>query len=167
MAGVTRITACVAALLVAAACQTSSRQDPPPAEATEPPRASDGPILVKAPAEGDVATYVAAEAQAGQARGYRTLVYVGATWCEPCQYFKQAVAAGDLRDQFPDLRLLEFDSDRDDPRLEAAGYGSTMIPLFVVPGPDGRGTDARIAGGAKGPEGVAKLVPHIAGLLAE
>src|SRR4051794_41158698 len=77
----------------------------------------------------------------------RLLVYVSATWCEPCERFQKAVRAGELDAAFPKLRLLKFDYDNDHPRLEQAGYTGNLIPRFVIPGPDGRGTDRRMEGG--------------------
>ena len=158
-----------AALALAVACQSSGENEPTPAKAStpaKPERATDGPEIVPGNADGDIAQFVANELARGETDGYRVIVYVGATWCAPCKQFKSAVAAGSLRAQFGDLRILEFDSDRDDPRLNAAGYGSMMIPLFVLPGSDGRGTDVRFAGAPKGPGAVDIIVPQLTELLA-
>ena len=92
---------------------------------------------------------------------------VGASWCEPCRRFHEAVTRGELDATFPTLRLLEFDLDRDQARLQAAGYGSRMIPLFEVPGPDGRASGRRIEGSIKGPGAVAEIVPRLRRILAK
>src|SRR5205085_12573423 len=81
--------------------------------------------------------------------GRRLLVYVSATWCKPCERFQAAVRAGELDSEFPHLRMLKFDHDRDLARLEAAGYAGNLIPRFVIPAADGRGTDQRMEGGTK------------------
>ncbi|WP_234023057.1 thioredoxin [Sorangium cellulosum] len=99
--------------------------------------------------------------------GRELVVYVGASWCEPCTRFHDAVKAGQLDATFPALRLLEFDLDRDRDRLAAAGYASAMIPLFVVPGEDGRGTPLRIEGSVKGARAVDEIVPRLEGILAQ
>ena len=155
------------AVLLSAGCSSSgapSDSPPPAVEAAAP--ATAAPALIEAPAQGDVAALVREQlADAAQA-DRRLLVYVGATWCEPCERFKAALAAGALDHALPNVRVYAFDSDRDEARLEAAGYGSPMIPLFVMPGPDGRGTDSRFAGSIKGPAAVSDIETKLRTLLA-
>src|SRR2546430_8023835 len=88
---------------------------------------------------GDAATVVASEMARARREGRELLVYVGATWCEPCRRFHQAAAAHKLDADFPRLRLLEFDSDRDGERLATAGDGSRLIPVVARPGADRKG----------------------------
>src|SRR3954467_13737119 len=88
--------------------------------------------LIAAPAGQDAATVVA-ERLHKTPRGRRLLVYVGAAWCEPCERFKRAAAAGELDAQFGDVDLLVFDADADSERLARAGYVSQLIPLLVEP----------------------------------
>jgi thiol-disulfide isomerase/thioredoxin len=95
----------------------------------------------------------------------RVVVYVGATWCEPCQQFHQAAAAGSLDALFPDLTLVEFDLDRDRERLNQAGYTSKYIPLFALPGPDGSASGKQVEGGIKGDAAVAFMAPRLKELL--
>ncbi|PRQ02149.1 hypothetical protein ENSA5_26080 [Enhygromyxa salina] len=118
-----------------------------------------------APASGDVVEIVTRERERAAAEGRLLLVYVGASWCEPCEHFHAAVDDGTLDAAFPTLRLLEFDLDRDRDRLAAAGYSSRMIPLFVAPGPDGRAGPRRTEGGIKGPEAVEHLRPRLEALV--
>jgi len=96
----------------------------------------------------------------------RLLVYVGASWCEPCRRFHEAASAGKLDAQLGGLRLLEFDYDRDEPRLRAAGYVSQLIPLFALPAPDGRASGRQIEGSIKGDGAVAQILPRLQALLA-
>jgi hypothetical protein len=135
---------------------------PPPAEPTP-----SGPHVrfVRA-GPGDVATLVRAFALEVRAEGRTPLVYVGATWCEPCTYFHEAATRGDLDGELPALTLLELDLDVDAERLAAAGYSSRMIPLFVVPGEDGRATERRIEGSIHGPGSPAQIVPRLRAILA-
>lgn len=98
--------------------------------------------------------------------GRDVVVYVGAPWCEPCTRFHDAVARGELDATFPTLTLLELDHDRDRASLEAAGYASRMIPLFAIPGEDGRSTGRMIQGSVKGEGAVANIVPRLKALLA-
>lgn len=131
------------------------------------PRAADAPLVLARgirfvkPGSGDVATIVRAERDKAAADGRNLIVYVGATWCEPCQRFHQAAKAGELDGEFPDLTILEFDLDEDRDRIVAAGYVSKLIPLFVKPGPDGRASDRRFEGGVKGSGAVANITPRL------
>ena len=93
------------------------------------------------------------------------LVYVGATWCEPCRRFHQAVEQGKLDSSFPGLRLVEFDLDRDRERLASAGYVSRLIPLFAVPGADGRATGRQMEGSIKGDGAVGEIAPRLRALI--
>jgi 7-cyano-7-deazaguanine synthase in queuosine biosynthesis len=113
---------------------------------------------------GDGAGAYAAFVEA-RAEGRAFLVYVGATWCEPCQRFHRAAEAGAVDATLGPLTLLEFDLDRDKDRLEAAGYASRYIPLFALPAEAGRATDRRVEGSIKGEGAVAELVPRLRALL--
>jgi hypothetical protein len=147
----------LAAALLLAACQRPHQQ---PARVHPP-----GPELIEAgsgPADAVVRT---ALAEAGR-DGRRLLVYVSATWCEPCERFQKALRAGELNASFPQLTLLKFDHDRDLDRLQAAGYAGNLIPRFVIPGPDGRGTAQRMEGGTKAEDTVsASIGPRLQRLL--
>lgn len=166
-------------LLVAAALALSACSDPAPsrdsAAAPPPPTATSaapaparpaGPLIEWMPApDGDLAAIAKSEAERAKKDGRVLLVYAGATWCEPCQRFHEAAVAGEIQGDLPPLRMLELDLDRDGDRLAAAGYGSRMIPLFAVPGPDGRGSDLRIEGSIKGSGAVSNIVPRLRALL--
>jgi hypothetical protein len=116
--------------------------------------------------EGAVDAVVRAALADARRDGRHLVVYVSATWCVPCERFQAAVRAGRLDASFPDLRLLLFDHDRDVARLAAAGYDGRLIPRFVVPGPDGRGTGRRIEGGTKSDDTVSTFIaPRLAQLL--
>ena len=150
------------ALMVLSACRPNARAHDPAVEMHAP----SGPhIRFQAVSEGDVATQVEAFVRAARAEGRTPLVYVGATWCEPCRYFHDAAERGELDDELPPMALLEFDQDRDATRLAAAGYGSRMIPLFVVPADDGRGGSQRIEGSIHGPGSPAQIAPRLRAIL--
>jgi hypothetical protein len=100
------------------------------------------------------------------AEGRTLLVYVGATWCEPCQRFHHAVEAGDLDATFPNLSILAFDSDTDGEALGNGGYFSRLIPLLALPGPDGHASGKQIEGGIKGDGAVGYIAPRLQALLA-
>ncbi len=160
--------AALAVLVAAAGCRTkdaSAGADPGPSapSATAQPPAAHLELR-HAPA-GPVEKVVTDALSLAGATGRRTVVYVGASWCEPCQRFHQAAARGELDATFPELTLLEFDADADGERLRAAGYNSTYIPLFVLPATDGRSSGQQIEGGIKGEGAVANLVPRLRELL--
>lgn len=115
---------------------------------------------------GGVQDLVARARAAALKDGRRLVVYVGATWCQPCEYFLQALEAKQLPAHLADLRFLKFDNDRDEARLDAAGYGGQMIPRFVLPAKDGSATEFRFEGSIKGPEAVANIVPRLDQILA-
>jgi hypothetical protein len=98
--------------------------------------------------------------------GRQLVVYISATWCQPCERFQKALRAGELDATFPWLRLLKFDQDQDAARLRTAGYDGAFIPRFVLPGPDGRGTARFIEGGTKAEDTVATSIgPRLQQLL--
>lgn len=114
---------------------------------------------------GAVAAIVKSEQARATPSGRRVLVYVGATWCEPCRRFHDAVKAGLLDEQLGSLRLIEFDLDKDAPRLAEAGYAPKLIPLLALPDPQGRASGRQTEGSIKGDGAVADLVPRLTALL--
>lgn len=159
-----RLLLALCALLACTAEPAPVAATPAPAPST-PARAAKPPRLVAAPPGGGVAEVVGAErATAGDAL---VIVYVGAAWCEPCVAFHDALLAGRLDADLPDLRFLEFDLDRDRDRLRAAGYESRYVPLFALPGPDGRASGRQLEGGIKGPNAAQNLVDRLRPLIAD
>jgi thiol:disulfide interchange protein len=140
------------ALLLAAGCEQSAAKS-----------AATGVDIIEAP-PGDVAATVRVESAAAEMLGRDLLVYVTASWCEPCQRFHRAVRAGQLDARFPRLRLLEFDADRDDADLRKAGYKSRYLPLFARPGTDGRASSRLVEGAPKGGT-VSEMASHLEPLL--
>ena len=70
----------------------------------------------------DVAPIIAKEVARATHDHKKLLVYLGATWCEPCVKFHEAAARGPARSgDFGDVRMLVFDADRDNEALERAG----------------------------------------------
>ena len=143
-------------VLILAACQRGEETSPPPRGKLE---------LVALPHVDAIAPVVARELARARADHRDLLVYVGASWCEPCTRFHDAAAAGELDADFPRLRLLVFDAERDHDALVAAGYDSDLIPLFVVPADDGRATGRHIEGSIKGDGAVAQITPRLKALL--
>jgi thiol-disulfide isomerase/thioredoxin len=122
---------------------------------------------IKAPAGEDAASVVKRELERARNDKKRLLVYVGATWCEPCKRFHEAAEAGKIDGIFPNLRLVEFDLDVDGERLARAGYASKMIPLFAIPTENGTGSGKQIEGSIKGEGAVMNLQNRLKPLLDE
>jgi thiol-disulfide isomerase/thioredoxin len=140
------------------ACQPAPAKKPPPAPTTH---AQDKPVFLKGATP--VAPFVAeAQLSAGDAR---VVVYVGASWCEPCQRFHRALEAGELDDALRGVRFVEYDSDTVKPELEAAGYRSRLIPLFAVPAEDGKASGRQQEGSIKGDGAVGNILPRLKELL--
>jgi thiol-disulfide isomerase/thioredoxin len=156
----------LAAAWLAAGASACSKDEP---VKPEPPaaKAPSPPVEIVKTTGDDVAETVRREVVRAKADKRDLLVYVGAKWCEPCQYFHNAAAAGQLDATFPGLRLVEFDLDRDKEALERAGYSSRMIPLFAVPRDDGSGSGEQIEGSIKGPGAVQQIAPRLKELLSK
>jgi len=75
------------------------------------------------------------------------VVYVSATWCEPCKKLKAELESGRLDDQLGTVTLLAFDADKDIDRLGSAGYTFKFVPFVALPGADGRPVDTQEATG--------------------
>ncbi len=110
--------------------------------------------------------FVQQHLEEADASGKRVLVYVGASWCEPCQRFHKALASGDLDEVLAGTKFIEFDADRDLAELRAAGYASKYIPLFSVPDQSGHASGRAVEGSIKGEGAVREyLVPRLLALL--
>lgn len=166
----TRTLMALAALLAnAAGCVGAPYEGESPPTKTEraaaPAAATERPHFVPAKVDGDSVDALVRDAIAA-ADAKRVVVYVGASWCEPCTRFHEAVERGELDAQLAGVRFLEFDADEHTKILDAAGYGGRLIPRFAVPGTDGRGTDAKIEGGIKGDGAVPHIMRRLEELLA-
>jgi thiol-disulfide isomerase/thioredoxin len=153
------------------ACKSQADPAPVPsaevAAASPPPSAPARKLRIVEPPEGSVDAIVRDALAGARAEGRTLVVYVGATWCEPCQHFHHAAERGQLDTAFPHMTLLEFDLDRDRERLVAAGYVSKYIPLFALPGPDGAASGKQIEGGIKGEGAVENLSARLREMLSE
>jgi thiol-disulfide isomerase/thioredoxin len=147
-----RVSLALSCGLLLASCQDCSGSSP----AQSKPRLVRGGL--------PVAPFVAQQLQKGG--GGTTIVYVGASWCEPCQYFHRALEAGELDESLKGVHFLEYDYDASRAALDADGYGSRMLPLFALPGADGRAGARSIEGSIKGPAAVTNIVERLQALLA-
>lgn len=150
-----------ATLLVVVGCT----KPPPAAPAIDP---NSTVRFVTAPMDGVVATIMADQLSRSKAGNRRVLLYAGASWCEPCRYFHEAVDRGELTGKLGAVDLVAFDAQVDAERMLLSGYESQFIPLFALPNPDGKASGRHIEGSTKGPAAVNDdLVPRLKELLAD
>ena len=113
------------------------------------------PSFLRYPGQaGAIEPWIQEQVETADSAHLRVLVYVGASWCEPCQHFHQAVERGELNGTLNGLRFLEFDQDRDAAALKVAGYIYEYIPVLALPDPDGRNHGHMITGSIKGPNAI-------------
>ena len=143
-------------VIALAACQSSGSKPDQPAGKLE---------LVDAPKADDVAPVIAKEVARATGDHKQLIVYLGATWCEPCVKFHAAAARGELDRDFGNVRMLVFDADRDNEALQRAGYKYELVPLFALPGADGRSIDKQIEGSVKGANYVEQISPRLRALI--
>jgi thiol-disulfide isomerase/thioredoxin len=117
------------------------------------------------PGPPDLPSIVTEERKRARAEGRVLVVYVGATWCKPCQKFHQAAKEGLIDGDLPNVTFLEFDLDLDRERLAPAGYVSEYVPFFAIPRDDGQAGRA-IEGAVKGEDVVGGLVTRLKALVA-
>src|SRR4249920_2284717 len=92
-------------------------------ERSAPTKTSSAPGVVKSRAkpqlthrgqpQAPLEQFVQQHVEEADASGMRVLVYVGATWCEPCQRFHKALESGQLDEALAGTKFIEFDADKD------------------------------------------------------
>ena len=124
-------------------------------------------ILKAAPGLADGRVWVRTEMKRAEMEQRKLVIYVGASWCEPCVRFHDAVLAGQLDRELAGVRFLELDADvHERIRGEAdLGCSSRMIPLFARPTAEGRCGAERVEGAIKGDGAVGFILPRLVGLL--
>ena len=93
--------------------------------------------VVEADAEEGAASLIRTKRLEAKAEGRTLVVFVSATWCEPCKRFKAEIASGRLDARLGKTTLLAFDADRDADRLRAAGYTFRFVPFVALPAANG------------------------------
>lgn len=131
-------------------------------------RSGPKPQLVEVPA--DITSgreYVKEQITRAESEGLTLVLYVGASWCEPCQRFHDAVLAGSLDAQLAGVRFLVFDHDAHEAVLGASDLRcrSRLIPLFARPNDDGTCGAQLVEGGIKGAGAVDFIMPKLAKIL--
>lgn len=135
-------------------------------DAAAPPRHGKLELVEAPPGRNlDVAAFVVPQLARARRDHRHVVVYVGATWCEPCTRFHDAAQRGELDAEFGDVTFLGFDADRAGEALERANYRSELIPLFAIPRDDGTASGQQIEGSIKGEGAVGQIAPRLRGLV--
>ncbi|NUP13501.1 MAG: thioredoxin family protein [Polyangiaceae bacterium] len=157
--------------IILAACTGTPEPTPESARANPSATATLAkPEFVRAPAgTTSGAQWVTSEMAKAKADGTKLVIYVGATWCEPCQVFHRAVTEGKLDRDLAGVRFLEFDHDEHEAFLSDADMRceSKLIPLFARPTEQGTCGTARTEGGIKGEGAVGYILPKLQAILSE
>jgi hypothetical protein len=160
------------ALSLGGACTASPPEPMPTTGSTSTASASakvtdrPPPELRRVPSDvADPRAYLQRELEAARSDGRSVLVYVGASWCEPCTRFHDALASGALDSELRGARMLELDHDVHERFLRETECGSKMIPLFAKVTEQGTCSSARWEGGIKGEGAVGYLLPKVKELL--
>lgn len=138
--------------------------EPPPSTTVTSLEARAKPEILKAdPGLAEGRAWVKAELSRAEADGRKLVIYVGASWCEPCVRFHDAVLSGELDRELAGVRFLELDADQHERiRGEAdLGCASRMIPLFARPTAEGRCGAERVEGAIKGEGAVGFILPRL------
>jgi thiol-disulfide isomerase/thioredoxin len=110
-------------------------------------RAGERVRIIPAALDTDALSLVRTKRLEAKAEARLLVVYVGATWCEPCKKFKAELESGRLDDRLGRVTLLAFDADKDVDRLGSAGYTFNFVPFVALPGADGHPSDSQQATG--------------------
>ena len=106
--------------------------------------------FIEATQDSDALSLIRTRRLQAKADGRTLVVYVGATWCEPCKRFKAEIQSGRLDDRLGNLTLLAFDVDKDGDRLATAGYSYRFVPFVALPSAGGRPMETQQATGRGG-----------------
>ncbi len=111
---------------------------------------SGRPKIVVASEDSDALTLIRTKRLEAKAEGRVLVVYVSATWCEPCRRMKRELDSGRLDDRLAKITFLAFDADKDMDRLVAAGYSFKFVPFVALPAVAGEPAESQQATGKGG-----------------
>lgn len=140
-------------VLLASGCDSKA-----PTEASPEPSRSSSMTAEKASSwmkigSGGEALESKLKAEVGKAaeRRQKPVLYIGATWCEPCSALKKYKSDPRMAEAFQGTYVIELDlDDWKVDELKALGFRAGVVPVFHVLGADGRASGPTIDGGAWG-----------------
>lgn len=154
-------------VVMAAACTSSCkrdepRKDPAPSMAGSSSQPASAPASITlAPAQGELATLLQAEATKARARNLKPFAELRADWCGPCKELEASMEDPRMADAFIGTYLIRLDADAWGGKLGAAGLDSGSIPAFFEIGDDGKPTGRKITGGAWAANVPANMAPPL------
>jgi hypothetical protein len=137
----------VALALLASACQKKA----PERVVLHDVAVADGPLV-------DALTR---ESKKAAERHEKPFVYIGATWCGPCNAIKKNLDRPLLVDAFRGAYVIHLDFDSWEDKLPAAGLAHDSVPVFFALDTAGRPTGRLVDGSAWGndtPENIAPVL---------
>lgn len=129
------------------------REEPPaPGEATAAGATSDGASASRwielEPASTGLAALLAGHAQRAGEQGLAPVLYVGASWCQPCKLLEQHRDDPQVARALRGTYTIELDfDDWTVAELSASGYEMQAVPVFFAIGADGKAAGPRLDGG--------------------
>ena len=158
------LSTCVLGAVMAGGCKDK------PSSSTSTTMGAAAPASSKSAAEGwssiekggSLAASVKGEVAKALAAGKKPVVYIGATWCPPCQAIKRYKSDPQMAAAFAGTHIIELDvDDWTAPDLAALGYKAASVPVFIAVDKDGKAKGPTIDGGAWGDNIPANMAPPL------
>ncbi len=118
-------------------------------------------VTVLAPANGPLASQLAAEAKKAKDAGKRPYAEISATWCHSCRDLHAGMSDPRMVDAFTGTHIVELDVDAWGSALPQAGLGATSVPAFFELGDDGQPTGRQLGGDAWSKDVPASMAPPL------
>ncbi len=109
--------------------------------------------------DADVVRVAARFAAEAVAAGETPVIYVGATWCQPCLLYKKSLDDPRMKAAHEGVRVLEADADLHD--LSALGISPNGIPHWATVDASGVSDGRAIDGGAWGDNTPENMAPAL------
>jgi hypothetical protein len=159
-------TLCLALVLLGAGCQKKTPE--PDAHALrEPPRMPEptvghGFVLIEVnPTDGPLPAALQREAGKATQQHLKPFVYIGATWCAPCNAIKHNLDKPIMIDAFKGTYIMKLDFDAWEDKLPGAGLQHEAVPVFFALDASGKPTGRMIDGGAWGNDTPENIAPAL------
>lgn len=115
-----------------------------------------------APAQGELATLLPAEAAKARAANLKPFVELRADWCGPCKQLEGSMKDARMVDAFAGTYLITLDVDEwKAGQLGSMGLMSSEIPVFFELDDKGKATGRKITGGAWADNIPANMAPPL------